>query len=118
MDRNESMGFVEAIGLVSAIEIADVMVKAANVKIETVANADSGMITVICTGDLASCNAAVDAAKASGSRMGTFLNAHRIPRPSESVQNLVDDYIGSIVAKKPTEKPKAAKKRTTKRTKK
>ena len=65
MNQKESMGFIETIGLVAAIEAADVMVKSANVSVETVANADAGLITVICKGDLASCNAAVDAAKAS-----------------------------------------------------
>ena len=80
MNQNESMGFIETIGLAAAIAAADIMLKSANVKVETVANADAGLITVICTGDLASCNAAVDAAKAAVTVGGTYFNSSRIPK--------------------------------------
>ncbi|MEH0018524.1 MAG: BMC domain-containing protein [Desulfobacter sp.] len=106
MSDNESMGFVETIGLAAAIQAADIMVKSANVKVETVANADAGLITVICRGDLASCNAAVDAAKAGIGEMGTFFNANRIPRPSTDVGVLVDDHIGNMLT--PPAKPAKA----------
>lgn len=118
MNQNDSMGFVETIGLVAAIEAADVMVKAANVKIETVANADSGLITVVCTGDLASCNAAVDAAKAAISEKGTAFNSNKIPRPSSDVQKLINEHVGSVLKPASSEKPKAPVKQPVKRTKK
>jgi ethanolamine utilization protein EutM len=105
MNQNESMGFVETIGLAAAIQAADVMVKSANVRIENVANADSGLITVICKGDLASCNAAVDAAKAAVDVMGTCFNSNRIPRPSVDVESLVDDHIGNMLKPAESEKP-------------
>lgn len=106
MNQNESMGFVETIGLAAAIHVADVMIKSANVKVESVANADSGLITVICKGDLASCNAAVDAAKTAVSQMGTCFNSNRIPRPSSDVDTLVNDHIGNMLIK-PKPAPKA-----------
>ena len=58
MANNDSIGFVEAYGMVAAIEAADAMVKAARVKVKTVLNADVGMLSVICEGDLAACKAA------------------------------------------------------------
>ena len=112
MSQNESMGFVETIGLAAAIHAADVMVKSANVTVESVANADSGLITVICKGDLASCNAAVDAAKAAVAQMGTCFNSNRIPRPSSDVNRLVDDHIGNMVIPPKPQKP--GKKKTKK----
>ena len=114
MNQKESMGFVETIGLVAAIEAADIMVKAANVKIETVANADSGLITVICTGDLASCNAAVDAAKGAISQKGAAFSSNRIPRPSSEVQRLISDHIENMLEPGTTETPKTPAKQTRK----
>ena len=117
MKQNESMGFVETIGIAAAIVASDVMLKSANVKIETIANADAGLITVICTGDLASCNAAVDAGKAAVSAGGTYFNSSRIPRPSSDVESLIDDHIGNMLKpkalaaeKKSDKAPKKAKK--------
>jgi len=110
MNQNDSMGFVETIGLVAAIQAADVMVKSANVKIETVANADSGLISVICTGDLASCNAAVDAAKSAVSVLSTCVNSNKIPRPSSDVQSLVSDHIGNMLKPAAPEKEAPPKK--------
>lgn len=118
MDKNDSMGFVETIGLAAAIAAADVMVKSANVKIETVANADSGLITVICTGDLASVNAAVDAGKAAVAQMGTVFNSNNIPRPSGDTQVLAGEYIGNILNTGAADKPKAPAKPSTRKTKK
>lgn len=98
MSQNESMGFIETIGISTAIQAADVMLKSATVKVETVANADAGLITVICRGDLASCDAAVDAACAAVTASGgTCFNSNRIPRPSPDAEGLVNDHIGNMV---------------------
>lgn len=117
MDQNDSMGFVETIGFASAIEAADVMVKSANVKIETVANADSGLITVICTGDLASCNAAVNAAKTAVGAIGKIFNSNQIPRPSSDIQSLIGDHVDNMIETKKVAQPKATTP-TTRKTKK
>ncbi|MDT8378936.1 MAG: BMC domain-containing protein [Desulfotignum sp.] len=110
MSQNESMGFVETIGLAAAIQAADIMMKSANVKVKTVANADAGLITVICRGDLASCNAAVAAARAA-LPPSSFFNSNRIPRPSSDADVLVKDHIGNmIVREKAAKKNKTAKK--------
>ena len=78
MSSNESLGFVETVGLVAAIEAADAMVKTAQVRVKTVCNADAALLSVICTGDLAACKAAVDAGKAAASRVGDCVNSNLI----------------------------------------
>ncbi|WP_022667384.1 BMC domain-containing protein [Desulfospira joergensenii] len=111
MSQNESMGFIETVGIATAIQAADVMVKSANVKVETVANADAGLITVICKGDLASCTAAVDSAKAAISVTGTCFNSNQIPRPSSDVDVLIKDHVGNMIRPpKPIKKTKTSKK--------
>ncbi len=108
MATSESLGFVETMGLVAAVEAADAMVKAARVRVKTVANADAGLISVICEGDLAACKAAVDAGKAAAGRVGDCLSSNLIARPDDDTDTMVTDYIGAIVETKKAEtKPKA-----------
>lgn len=85
MGEGEALGFVETYGALAAIEVADAMVKAAWVRVACVNNADGGLISVACTGDLASCAAAVDAGKAAATRLGLCLRVNLIPRPGEGV---------------------------------
>jgi len=112
MANNDSIGFVEAYGMVAAIEAADAMVKAARVKVKTVLNADVGMLSVICEGDLAACKAAVDAGKAAADRVGKCLSTNLIARPAEGLEELISTRIGSTltnVKKAPKAKAPAAK---------
>ena len=104
MSSNESLGFVETIGLVAAIEAADAMVKTAQVRVKTVCNADSALLSVICTGDLAACRAAVDAGKAAAVRIGDCVNSNLIARSGDGVDTFIKDEIGPLF-----EPPKAAK---------
>jgi microcompartment protein CcmL/EutN len=99
MASEDSLGFVEAYGMVAAVEASDAMVKAARVKVKTVLNADVGMISVICEGDLAACKAAVDAGKAAADRVGKCLRTNVIPRPGEGIEELIFKRIGSNIAK-------------------
>jgi len=97
MASSDSLGFVETYGLTAAIEAADAMVKAANVRVKTVANADAGLISVICEGDLASCGAAVDAGKAAAARIGQCLNSNLIPRPDDGVGVMLNSHMGEMI---------------------
>lgn len=109
---NGSIGFVEVAGLVSAIEVADAMSKSARVSIKTITSDDAGQVTVICEGDLAAVNAAVDAGKAAGSRLGECVATNVIPRPDESLENLVNDKIVSVFADDKVAASTAAKAKT------
>ena len=57
----KAIGLIETFGLVFALEAADAMCKAANVEIVGYTNVASGYISVIVTGDVGACNAAVEA---------------------------------------------------------
>lgn len=93
---NDSLGLVEVIGLIAAVEAADAMSKAARVHVRSVANADSGMLTVICEGDLAAVGAAVDAGKAAASRLGECIGTNVIARPGDGLGEMLANKIGSI----------------------
>ena len=96
MSSNESLGFVETVGLVAAIEAADAMVKTAQVRVKTVCNADSALLSVICTGDLAACKAAVDAGKAAATRIGDCVNSNLIARAADGIDAFINDDIGPL----------------------
>ena len=110
MSQSESLGFVETLGLVPAIECADAMAKAARVSIKSIANADAAILSVICEGDLAACVAAVDAGKAAAARVGAVLTANVIPRPFGDTETLVGSRIGSILKKPAPAQPAKGKK--------
>ena len=107
MSSKESLGFVETVGLVAAIEAADAMVKTAQVRVKTVCNADAALLSVICTGDLASCKAAVDAGKAAASRVGDCVNSNLIARPDDGVDAFISGEIGPLF--EPAKTPQASK---------
>ncbi len=109
MANNDSIGFVEAYGMVAAVEAADAMVKAARVKVKTVLNADVGMISVVCEGDLAACKAAVDAGKAAADRVGKCLRTNLIPRPGDGLEELMMKQITSKISTEKKAKAPAAK---------
>lgn len=92
----ETLGFVETCGLIAAIEAADAMNKAARVRVKTVCNADAALISVICTGDLASCKAAVDAGKSAASRVGDVVNSLIIARADVDTSKMVDHHLNYL----------------------
>jgi microcompartment protein CcmL/EutN len=98
MASKNSLGFVETYGMVAAIEAADAMVKTARVKVKTFLNADVGMISVVCEGDLAACKAAIDAGRAAADRVGKCLSANLIARPAVGIEAFNASRIGSDTA--------------------
>ncbi len=85
----ESLGLVETVGISTAIEVADVMVKAANVKILEMENSrGGGYMTVKVVGDVGAVKAAVNAAKAAGIKYGNLVSATVIARPSDGMSTL------------------------------
>ncbi len=83
---NEAMGFIETKGFVGAIEAADAMVKAANVKLVSKDYAGSGLVMVAVSGDVGAVKAAVEAGAAAAKRVGEVISVHVIPRPHEELE--------------------------------
>ncbi len=76
-----ALGMIETKGLVGAIEAADAMVKAANVKLIGKEYIGGGYVTVMVRGDVGAVKAATDAGAAAAQRIGELVSVHVIPRP-------------------------------------
>lgn len=100
-----ALGLIETRGLVGAIEAADAMTKAAEVRLVGKERADAGLMTVKVIGDVAAVRAAVDAGAAAAQRVGELVSAHVIPRPADDIEMLIYTPQTKTPSKE-TEKPK------------
>jgi ethanolamine utilization protein EutM len=87
--EKEALGMVETKGLIGAIEAADAMVKAANVKLVGKEKVGSGLVTVMVRGDVGAVKAATDAGAAAAKRVGELVAVHVIPRPHSDVEEIL-----------------------------
>ena len=78
---SDALGMIETKGLVGAIEAADAMVKAANVRLVGYEKIGAGLVTVMIRGDVGAVKAAVDAGTAAADKVGEIVSTHVIPRP-------------------------------------
>ena len=85
----EAIGLVETKGLVAAIEAADAMVKAANVRLISKEYVGSQLVTVIVTGEVGAVKAAVDAGATAAKRVGELYGTHVIPSPHDDVESIL-----------------------------
>jgi ethanolamine utilization protein EutM len=85
----QALGMVETKGLVGAIEAADAMVKAANVKMVGKEHAGGGLVAIFVRGDVGAVKAATDAGGAAAQRVGELVSVHVIPRPHADVEFII-----------------------------
>jgi len=85
----EALGMVETRGLIGAIEAADAMVKAANVKLIGKSQIGAGLVTVMVRGDVGAVKASVEAGAAAAKRVGELYGVHVIPRPHADVEMIL-----------------------------
>ena len=85
----EALGLVETRGFVGAIEAADAMVKAANVRLVGKEKTGSGLVTVMVRGDVGAVKAATEAGAEAARRVGDLVSVHVIPRPHEDVEEML-----------------------------
>ncbi|MBI5605450.1 MAG: BMC domain-containing protein [Deltaproteobacteria bacterium] len=85
----QALGMVETKGLVGAIEAADAMVKAANVKMVGKEHVGGGLVTIFVRGDVGAVKAATDAGGAAAKRVGELLSVHVIPRPHGDIEFII-----------------------------
>ncbi len=86
MSTLSALGMIETKGFVGAVEAADAMVKAANVKLMGKTQIGAGLVTVIVRGDVGAVKAATDAGAAAAERVGELVSVHVIPRPHGDVE--------------------------------
>ena len=84
-----ALGLIETKGLVGAIEAADAMVKAANVRLIGKEKVGGGYVCVMVRGDVGAVKAATDAGAAAAERVGELVSVHVIPRPHAELELLL-----------------------------
>ena len=88
----EALGMIETKGYVGSVEASDAMVKAANVSLIKTIPIGGGLITVLCSGDVGSVKAAVDAGSKAAGKIGELISSHIIARPHEDlVKGFIDN---------------------------
>ena len=83
---NQSLGLLEVKGLLGAVTMSDVMVKASNVHVVNIDRANGfGWFTVKVVGDVGAVQSAVEAGAMVAKEMGCFVSSKVIPRVSQTV---------------------------------
>ena len=81
----EALGLIETRGFIPAVEAADAMAKSANVEIVGMETVGSGLVAIMCRGEVGAVRAAVDAGGEAARKVGEVISIHIIPRPHEDV---------------------------------
>lgn len=92
MDKNDALGFIETFGLVSVLEAADAMCKAADVELIGYENVASGYISVVVRGDVGAVKAAVEAGIKEASKVGKIYSSLVIARPHPDIEKIIARY--------------------------
>lgn len=98
----EALGMVETKGFIGAVESADAMVKAANVKLIGKEYIGAGYVTIFVRGDVGAVKAATDAGASAARRVGELISVHVIPRPHSEVERVLPK--GGSIGLSPDEK--------------
>lgn len=93
MERNDALGFIETYGLVSVLEAADAMCKAADVELVGYENVASGLISVVVRGDVGAVKTAVEAGIKAASRVGKIYSTNVIAKPHPDVEKIVAKHV-------------------------
>ena len=93
-----ALGLIETRGLVGAIEAADAMIKAANVRLVGREQIGGGLVTVMVRGDVGAVKAATDAGAVAAGKVGEVISVHVIPRPHDEVELILGDGAAAAAA--------------------
>ena len=85
----EALGLIETKGLIAAIEAADAMVKAANVKLISKEYVGAQLVAVMVTGEVGAVKSATEAGADAANKIGTVVSVHVIPRPHGDVDSII-----------------------------
>ena len=93
VERNDALGFIETHSLVSVLEAADAMCKAADVELVGYENVASGLVSVVVRGDVGAVKTAVAAGVKQASKVGPLYSSNVLARPHEDVEKIVARYV-------------------------
>lgn len=87
----QALGLIETKGLIAAIESADAMLKAADVKLLEKTIVGGGLVSIVVTGDVGAVKAAVEAGSAAVRKIDSALliSEHVIPRPHHDIDSII-----------------------------
>lgn len=85
----KSIGMVETRSLVGAIQAADAMTKAADVKIINFTVVGSGIVSVIVEGDVAAVQSAVENGVLEAEKISEIVSFNVIPSPNSEVDKMI-----------------------------
>ena len=89
----QAIGLIETIGMVPALEAADKMLKAGDVRLIGYENTASGYISILGEGDVAACEASVAAGVKAVKALGAEVyNSVVIARPHPRLKKITDKY--------------------------
>ena len=105
-NQMDSYGYIETMGLLTAIEAADAALKAANVVFTNCYIVKGGIVTVELAGDVAAVTAAVEAGSESARKLGNFISKNVIARVDEETKKILkgDTFISDNNKDEKTEK--------------
>lgn len=84
----EAIGMIETRSLIGAIEAADSMVKAANVRIVDFQLVGSGLVSVTVSGDVGAVKAAVETGRLQAEKVSEIVSHNVVPRPHDEVDKI------------------------------
>ncbi len=93
MSYENALGLLETRGLVAAIEGADAMVKAANVKLLAKEYSGGGLVIILISGETGAVKSAVNAGAAAAEKIGELVGTHIIPRPDTFTAEMIRQLI-------------------------
>ncbi len=86
----QALGIIETMGLVPALEAADISLKTANVSLNGLEFVGAGRVTIKLRGDVSSVKASVDAGRSAAQLLGEVLSTTVIARPAQGVETITD----------------------------
>lgn len=87
----KALGLLETKGLIGAIEAADAMAKAADIKIVCKEKITAALVTIKIVGDVAAVKSALDAGAEAAKRVGQLVSVHLIPRPDNQIDFIINN---------------------------
>ena len=88
-----ALGMIETRGVVAAIEAADAMAKAANVRLMDQVRVGGGLVSVMVRGETGAVKAATEAGAAAAAKVGELVSVHVIPRPDDAVESILPEEV-------------------------
>lgn len=101
----QALALIETKAIVPVIEAADKMLKAADVTLVALEAGGSTLCTVFMTGDIASCEAAVNAGAKAAEKIGELTAKNVMPRPIRAISAIVNSHILEDIPENPTPCP-------------